>query len=80
MGNSNMRKVGGHKYSPTPYLLSLFVSPYDSRVLYRGKVVIGYRLDPHPDVIRSLSNPSWDNMRVGAADVPVRIVLMTKTE
>ena len=47
---------------------------------YIREVVIGFRLDHHRDVIRSLSNPSWDNMRVGAADVPVRIVLMTKTE
>ena len=45
---------------------------YSLWALYMGKVVIGFRLDSHPDVIRSLSNPSWENMRVFAADVPVR--------
>ena len=51
---------------PEPALLDLNIR---AQVLYRGKVVIGFRLDPHRDVIRNLSNPSWDNMRVGAAQI-----------
>ena len=45
-------------YFNTPVYVHTLYSVQCSRVLYRGKVVIGFRLDPHRDVIRSLSNPS----------------------
>ena len=49
--------IHGHGYTYTPWFKTSKIQA-QTRVLYRGKVVIGFRLDPHRDVIRSLSNPS----------------------